>query len=394
MSDIEKIVRLAARGDGVTESGRFVPGAVPGDIVRGEVVEPGPHRAAPPCRHFGACGGCQLQHADEWTLGAFVEGRILGALAGAGIAPEIAHAAHMSPPFSRRRASLRVMADKNGLRIGFNIEGSAEIIGIEECHVVTPRLWRAVEALRPYLATVLRRGQAAGIALTETRAGLDLVFSNIRIAPQVLPALTEFARANGVARISTDEGDTVMQLAEPSVTFGGVEVGFPPGAFLQATADGEAALQGAVLKACAGARRVADLFSGLGTFALPLSQQAKVLAADAAGPAIAALAKAAAGARRPLETAHRDLCRRPLTPAELKGFDAVVLDPPRAGARAQAEQLAKSSVPTIAYVSCNPNTFARDAKILVEEGYRLMELWPVGQFRWSTHVELVAAFRR
>lgn len=397
MPMIEMVVRLAPRGDGVTDAGRYVPGTAPGDIVHGEEVTPGPHRALPPCAHFGTCGGCQLQHVDEESLGDFITMRIMAALAGVGIAASKIHPPHLSPPGARRRASLRAASDAGGISIGFNVEGSNRIVDLGECHVVTPAIWTAIQGLRRILPPLVARGTAAGIKLTETASGIDMLLSNVRINAAAVNALAAYAKAHRIARVSADmDGgtDIIVQHAEPFVRIDDVMVALPPGSFLQATRDGERALQTAVLQACTGARHVADLFCGVGTFALPLSRRSRVLASDAGGLAVAALSTAAREHGRAIETGHRDLFRRPYDAMSLARIDAVVLDPPRAGARAQTEELAKSSVPRIAYVSCNPNTFARDAKILIDAGYRLVELWPVGQFRWSVHVELVAAFSR
>mgnify|MGYP002480170000 FL=1 len=235
------------------------------------------------------------------------------------------------------------------------------------------------------------------MTLTETVSGFDVLLTNLALPAADVGAFAALASQAGLARIATETAagvEIALQLAEPAVRFDGVAVALPPGGFLQATADGEAALQAAVLEGIAGAGTVADLFCGAGTFALPLSARAKVFAADAARDAVAALSAAAKRAGRPVTTAHRDLFRQPLQPAELDKFDAVVLDPPRAGAKTQVETIARSKLKRVVLVSCNPNTFARDTKILHEAGFRLTELWPVGQFRWSVHVELAAVFRR
>ncbi|MBW7945505.1 MAG: class I SAM-dependent RNA methyltransferase [Sphingomonadaceae bacterium] len=394
---METIVRLAARGDGVTESGRYVAGAVPGDTVDGDVIAPGPYHIAPACSHFGVCGGCQSQHADDAVLAGFVSGRILGALAGVGIVPETVYPAHLSPPGARRRASFRLVRDGGGVRLGFNAEGSSAVVDLAECPVVRPALWDAARTLRDALAPRLRTGHAVGMTLTETVSGFDVLLTNLALPAADVGAFAALASQAGLARIATETAagvEIALQLAEPAVRFDGVAVALPPGGFLQATVDGEAALQAAVLEGVAGAGTVADLFCGAGTFALPLSARTKVFAADAARDAVAGLSAAAKRAGRPVTTAHRDLFRQPLQPAELDKFDAVVLDPPRAGAKTQVETITRSKLKRVVHVSCNPNTFARDAKILHEAGFRLTELWPVGQFRWSVHVELAAVFLR
>ncbi len=392
---METIVRLAARGDGVTESGRYVAGAIPGDRVEGDVITPGPFRIAPACQHFGACGGCQLQHAGDSVVADFVSGRILGALAGVGIVPELVHPAHLSPPGARRRASFRLVRDGSAVRLGFNVEGSSAVVDLQECPVVRPALWDAACRLRDALTPRLRTGHAVGMTLTETLSGFDVLLTNLTLPASEVGALAALAGELGIARIATETSagvEIVLQRAEPMVRFGDVTVALPPGGFLQATSDGEAALQAAVLQGVGKAGTVADLFCGAGTFALPLSMKAKVFAADAARDAVAALSAAAKRAGRQVTTAHRDLFRQPLQPTELNKFDAIVLDPPRAGAKTQVETIARSKVKRVVHVSCNPNTFARDAKILHDAGFRLTELWPVGQFRWSIHVELAAVF--
>lgn len=392
---METVVRLAARGDGVTESGRYVAGAIPGDTVDGDVISAGPYRISPVCTHFGICGGCQLQHADDVVLADFAAGRILGTLAGVGIVPETVHPTHLSPAGARRRASFRLVRDGSGVRLGFNIEGSSAIVDLVECPVIRPALWDAARALRSALTPKLRTGHAVGMTLTETLSGFDVLLTNLSLGAADVGAFAALASEAGLARISTETSagvEIALQLAEPAVRFGDVTVALPPGGFLQATADGEAALQAAVLEGFGGAGAVADLFCGAGTFALPLSAHAKVFAADAARDAVAALSASAKRTNRPVTTAHRDLFRQPLQPAELGKFDAVVLDPPRAGAKTQVEAIARSKLKRVVYVSCNPNTFARDAKVLHEAGFRLTELWPVGQFRWSVHVELAAVF--
>lgn len=394
---MSEIVRLAARGDGVTADGRFVVGAVPGDRLEpdGRLVE-GPNRAQPACTHFGHCGGCQLQHANDALLAEFAAMRCLEPLRRLGIVPAEVRPVHLSPPVSRRRASLRATRREGRVEIGFNAQGSHALVDLAMCPVLHPALFDLLAPLRRLLEPLLPPRAVVGLTMTVTDSGIDLLLSNI--AAERLPvveSLAAFAQAQGLARLSVEGPlgvETVVAPRTPSVTLGGVAVSLPPAAFLQATADGEAALVTAVLEGLAGARRVADLFCGVGTFALPLSKGARVLAADASGPAVAAFARAARAAGRPVETMHRDLFRRPLAAAELRGMDAVVIDPPRSGAAAQTAEIAAARVPVVMAVSCNPATFARDAERLVAAGYRLETLWPVAQFRWSTHVELVARF--
>ena len=395
----EPIVRIASRGDGVTAGGRHAPFAAPGDMLLddGSLV-PGPHHAPPPCRHFPKCGGCQLQHVDDRAYARFLHDRIIGALASQGLSAPEMRPAHLSPPRSRRRASLRAERIGRKVVIGFNEQASHRIVDMAECHILHPRLFDLVAPLRALLGPLLRERRAAGVQMTLCGEGVDLMIEKVEVAGlAATEALTDFAEAHKLARLAIDDGYGPQPRWEPrpaTVTLGGVAVALPHGAFLQATAEGEAALAAGVAEAVGSAATVADLFAGLGTFALPLSARARVLAVEGARDAALALKSAADRAQRPVAVEHRDLFRRPLDARELARFDAIVLDPPRAGAKEQMEALAVSPVARIAYVSCNPATFARDAKMLVDGGFKLGWIRPVGQFRWSTHVELVASFAR
>jgi 23S rRNA (uracil1939-C5)-methyltransferase len=394
VSDANLIVRVAARGDGVTADGRFAAFAAPGDALLADgSVAPGPHRQVPPCRHFPACGGCQLQHLDDGAYAGFVRDRIAAALDAQGLAlPDFAPV-HLSPPNTRRRASLSAQRIGRKLVLGFKQERSHRIEDMRECHILRPELFALVEPLRGLFAPMLGEKHAATVKMTLADQGVDLLLEGVAAGGlAILEALSGFAQRYGLARLSIDDGmgpQTLWEPAPATITLGGRPAALPHDAFLQATADGEMALTRAVSEVVGDAAIVADLFAGLGTFALSL--KGKVYAAEASRDAVLALKAAAPPG---LFVEHRDLYRRPLAAAELNRFDAVVLDPPRAGAEAQARELAASSVPRIAYVSCNPASFARDAKLLVEGGYRIDRITPVGQFRWSIHVELAAAFSR
>ncbi|WP_028965969.1 class I SAM-dependent RNA methyltransferase [Sphingomonas phyllosphaerae] len=386
------IVRVAARGEGVAADGRHVALAAPGDTLGDDgAIIPGPHHIDPPCRHYPECGGCQLQHLDDESWSAFITDRIASALAAQGVSAPV-RAPILSPPRTRRRASLHV--EPSG-RIGFTAERSHQIVDLHECHVLAPELFALVRPLKRLLPS-FKAKRRLDVHLTRADQGVDVFVKGV--APEGLAhhdALTAFAEANGVARIAFDDGlgpETRWEPEPVTITLGGVAVPLPPGSFLQATVEGEAALVTAAQEAVAGARIVADLFAGLGTFAFSLN--ARVYAAEGARDAIMALKAAAGRAQRPVFTEHRDLFRRPLTSAELDRFDAIVLDPPRAGAREQVLQLAASKVATVAYMSCNPSSFARDAQDLCKAGYTLDWVQPVGQFRWSTHVELASRFSR
>ncbi len=399
MSEPETILRIAAKGDGVTASGRHVAGTAPGDCVRADgSLEHGPHHAAPPCRHFSTCGGCQLQHLDEASWAQFVADRVANAAEGQGLAPEVIAPPYLSPPGSRRRATLHAASKGGKVELGFREGKSHRIVDLAECPVLAPELAVLVAPLRKLLA---RQGKriSADIELALTDQGVDMAIRGLTVEGlAATEAMLDFARDQGLARLGLDQGYGPEALWEPepvTITLAGVSVGFPPGSFLQATADGEAVLVSAAREWLAGAETVADLFSGLGTFAFALAGPAtKVLAVEAAREAHFACKSAAGMALLPIHTMHRDLFRNPLQPDELNRFAAVLLDPPRAGAREQVEHLAASSVGRIAYISCNPSSCARDAATLVAGGYVLKELRPVGQFRWSTHVELASLFVR
>jgi len=398
-SETDSIIRIAARGDGVTADGRHFPLTAPGDWIRPDgSVAFGVHHAQPPCIHFPECGGCQLQHLDEESYADFVTARVTGALAGQGVTPGAVLPPHISPPMTRRRASLRAARAGKRVTIGFAEEGSHRLIDLQMCAVLDPRLLALVAPLRALLAAILPDKRAAHVKMSLVDQGVDLLLEGVRVEGLAADeALGDFARAQALARLTIDEGDGPQTRWEPeaaTVSFGGAAVGFPPFAFLQATPDGEAALVAAVRAAMPETGPVADLFCGLGTFALALGDARPVYAAEAARDVILRLKMAAGRAQRRLAADHRDLFRRPLTPAELDRFAAVILDPPRAGAREQVLQLAASNVPLIGYVSCNPASFARDAAHLTAAGYRLESVKPVGQFRWSTHVELVGIFRK
>jgi 23S rRNA (uracil1939-C5)-methyltransferase len=392
----ETIVRIAARGDGVTENGRHVPFAVPGDVLLDDgTLREGTGHRAPPCRHFPQCGGCQLQHLTDAAYADYCTSRIQGALAQHGLEAAI-RPPHLSPPRTRRRATLRALKAGGRVVIGFNEAGSNRIVDMLECHILHPALFSLLQPLRQLFAVTLPARRTAEVHMTFADQGPDVMLKGVEVGGlEAIESLAQFCEANGLARLSIDEGLGAEPRYEPrpvTATLGGVAVPLPVGAFLQATEDGEAALVESVREATLGARRIADLFAGLGTFALSLDGQ--ITAAEAGREAILALRTAAARAGRPLRAEHRDLYRRPYDAKELASFDAVVLDPPRAGAQEQVRELANSAIPRVAYVSCNPATFGRDAEILARGGYRLDWARPIGQFRWSTHVELAAAFSR
>lgn len=409
------VERLGARGDGLARwQGQtlYLTGAVPGDRVRvridqgkrGPIVTgwdleaPSDQRVAPRCRHFGRCGGCTLQHLDDASYRGFLTDKIAAALHQHGLQAEMLAPA-VSPPGSRRRLVLHARPRGQAVLLGFFEARSRQLVDVEMCPVARPDLVALLPGLRRVLAGLLHPSATATLTLTATDTGVDLAMA-LPQPPDLAAreALAAFAESADLAAVSWDwDGawEPIAQRRVPQMSFGRARVGLPAGSFLQATAEGEAALRDAVL-ATAGAGPAMDLFAGLGTFSFPLAETRPVTAVEGAGPAVQALAKAArtTAGLKPVTAVHRDLFRRPMTPEELRGFDTVVLDPPRPGAKAQAEQLARSSVPHVVAISCNPATFARDVAILVAGGYRLGPIRPVGQFLWSSHVELAASLCR
>lgn len=395
MSD--EIVRVAARGDGMTADGRHVPLAAPGDRVLADgSVARGPHYQAPPCKHFPACGGCQLQHLDDTAWADFIVERVAGALKAHGLETEI-RAPQLSPPRTRRRATLHAERRGRQVHLGFTEQASHRLIDLDECWVLDPQIFALLAPMRGLLGALMPGSRRINVHIALTDQGRDVLIDGLEAEGlAAAESLTAFASRHKLARLAIDEGLGPVPRWEPepvTVTLGGVPVPFPGGSFLQATPEGEAALVAAVREIIGDARAVADLFAGLGTFALAFPK-ARVYAAEAARDPILALKAAAGLAQRMIFADHRDLFRRPVTPRDLDNFGAVVIDPPRAGAKEQTAELAASKVPAIAFVSCNPSTFGRDAQILCEGGYRLEWVQPVGQFRWSTHVELAAKFTR
>ncbi|UUL83519.1 class I SAM-dependent RNA methyltransferase [Sphingomonas qomolangmaensis] len=396
--DSDPIVRVAARGEGVTASGRHVPMAAPGDVVGSDgSVSAGAHHQQPPCRHYPLCGGCQLQHLDDTAYARFLVDRIEGGLKAQGLATEI-RAPILSPPRTRRRATLHAERRGRQVHLGFTQGSSHHLVDLDECWVLTPALFAVLAPLRGLLAAQLTESRRIDVHLAEVDQGIDVVLQGqLRDGLAAAEAITAFSRRHKLARLSIDDGFGPEARWEPdpvTITLGGVAVPMPAGGFLQATREGEATLVDTVRAIIGEPRTVADLFAGLGTFALAMTPATKVYAAEGAREALLALKAGAGRVQRQLFADHRDLFRRPLTAEELNRFDAIMLDPPRAGAHEQTLNLAMCKVPHVAYVSCNPSSFARDAKKLCEGGYSLDWVQPVGQFRWSTHVELVGCFTR
>ncbi len=399
MTGPETILRVAAKGDGVTASGRHVGLTAPGDAVAEDgTIVPGPQHVTPPCRHFGTCGACQLQHLSEQALADFVSDRVIHAAEGQGLVADLVAGPHLSPPRSRRRATLHAERKGGQVLLGFRAKASHTIVDMRECHVLAPELFALVAPLRKALARWPGKRLVADVHLALAEQGISVEIAGPSLEGlAAIEAMLDFARDHGLARLTLDQGYGPEALWEPepaTVALSGISVALPPGGFLQATADGEAALVGAAREWLDGAETVADLFSGLGGFAFALARRSKVLAVEGSRDTHTACKAAAGRSGQQVHSLHRDLYRNPLQHDELNRFAAVLLDPPRAGAREQAALLAGSTVQRIVYISCNPSSWARDAAMLVAGGYRLAELRPVGQFRWSTHVELASLFVR
>ncbi len=407
------IDRLGHHGDGIAMAGegagKLVPvyarGCLPGEEVEGDLVKdtltniriltPSPNRVKPPCSHARSCGGCLMQHASDGFVAEWKQGIVVGALAAQSLSATFRPMA-ISPAQSRRRATLSARKTKGGVLMGFHARASDTLVPVPNCQLLHPDLMASFPALEALVKLGGSRTVEVQLTVTRSLAGADVAVTGGK--PLDAPMQMEMARlceAHKIARL-TWNGETVALRAAPVQRFGRALVAPPPGAFLQATAEGEAALLQAVALAIGSARKVVDLFAGAGTFSIPLAERAEVHAVEGEAAMIAALEKGARNAEglKRLTTETRDLFRRPLEPDEFKGVDAVVIDPPRAGAEAQVAVLAKTAVPVIAYVSCNPATFARDARVLVEAGYRLDWVQVVDQFRWSAHVELAARFSR
>jgi 23S rRNA (uracil1939-C5)-methyltransferase len=414
MTERLTIVGLAHRGDGIAETPAgplYVSYTLPGETVTVEaapghpdrrhllrVESPSPQRIEPVCPHFGVCGGCAMQHWDGAQYRAWKHGLVVETLRQAGLdAPvEALIDAHGD---GRRRATFharRGATAKDILTVGFATQRAHTLVAIDVCPVLAPSLNGAIKAAWAIAEALAAQPKPLDIQVTATDSGLDVdVRGSGPIDGGHATALARVAREHRLARL-TRHGEMIAQHTIPSVTMGRARVALPPGGFLQATVTGETALSELVLGHTGKAKHVADLFCGVGPFALRLADRARVTAFDLDAPAIAALTQAAktTSGLKPVEAAARDLFRRPLVASELTPFDAVVFDPPRQGAQAQAAELAKSKVPLIVAVSCNVATFARDARLLVDGGYRLTQVTPVDQFRYSPHVEIVARLAR
>lgn len=402
------IDRLGAQGDGIAaaDGGEvFIPFALPGETVAAArekdramlmaVLETSPLRIAAACRHFTECGGCALQHLEAEAYRQWKRGKVVHALKMKGIDAEIG-AIVACEPHSRRRVVFTARRTDAGMLFGFVRALSSEVVPIAECPISRPEIVAALDRLKALAALICATTKSFHMTVTATDSGLDVAVGDSgKLGENQRRIACNFVIAEGFARLSID-GETVVEPRKPVVTFANVAVAVPPGAFLQATHAAEQAMAGIVGRHLSRAKRIADLFAGCGSFALRLASRAEVHAVEGDTAALAALDRGfrfAAGLKR-VTSERRDLFRRPLTFKELAAFDGLVFDPPRAGAEEQSKQIARSNVPLVAAVSCNPVTLARDLRILLDGGYRIVGVTPVDQFLWSPHVEAVALLEK
>ncbi|GMB81313.1 class I SAM-dependent RNA methyltransferase [Shinella zoogloeoides] len=409
------IARLGSGGDGIAEAPGgpvYVPFTLPGETVavarvknHGTVMSmsvASPERVEPPCVHFGpdgrngTCGGCTLQHASDALYHDFKRGLVVNALKSKGLTPDVAPLV-IARPGERRRVAFTARKTEKGMLLGFNQAGSHHIVSIEHCPIASDGIVSRLEDVRRVAAAIATSSEPFRLTVLETATGLDLAFEGVKkVGDRERRAVTECILAlRGIARVSND-GEILIEPVKPEIDFAGVRVFPPAGGFTQATKPAEEAMAELVLDALGKAKRVADLFAGSGTFALRIARKAKVHAVEGDEKAIKALDHAARNTQglKPVTVERRDLFRRPLMASELKVYDAVVFDPPRAGAEDQCKELARSGVKTIVAVSCNPVSLARDLSILTAAGYRIRLVTPIDQFLWSAHVEAVAVLEK
>ena len=411
------IVEVGARGDGIAEQGGrryFVPFALPGETVEAEPLDqrgggiaarlvevraPSRHRATPPCPHFTVCGGCALQHWQPNVYAAWKSGLIERALEQRGVETPPFEAPMVGLPGERRRVDFVLRRQGRRVLAGFHERGSARVVDVGRCVVARPSLTALLEPLRTMMVEVLPDGSAADAFANETDSGLDVLISphkRLHLSIDRRGALVKLADRADLARLSWGDrahAEPIVIRRPPSLALGDVTVEPPPGAFLQATQRGEQTMRAAVTSWASGTVRLADLFAGIGSLSLGWPGRVRLFESDGSSVAAAASAARKIGGNR-TTVERRDLFRNPLSRRELDGFDAVLLDPPRAGAAAQVAELAFSNVPRIVHASCDSGSFARDARTLQDGGYRLEKLMPIDQFLWSAHLELIALFSR
>jgi 23S rRNA (uracil1939-C5)-methyltransferase len=408
VADIVTIGMLGHRGDGIVhgpDGPAYVPFTLPGERVsitregdRGkliDIIEPSSQRIAPVCRHFGLCGGCALQMLPLKAARSLKRDFVVAALKQHGLSPPVDETLGVGLA-SRRRAVLTALRLGERVVLGYHERLSHRLVDIEECPVLAPSISVKLTGMRQLLSPLLPQRRPVRVTVLATCNGLDLALEDVPAPPASrLAKLAAAAKTVGIARLSV-AGEPILTLAEPSIEIASVPVVPPPGAFVQASSEAETIIAELVSEHLRDSRRVSDLFSGVGTFTLSLARQASVHAVEDNQVALDALSQAArrAAGLKPITTERRDLMRHPLSPQELDTYDAIVFDPPRNGAKTQAAQLAASKVERIAAVSCNPATFARDARILVDGGYQLDRVVPVDQFVYSAETEVVGLFRR
>jgi len=373
-----------------------VPGHHPDRRRLLEVERASPERIAPFCQHFGICGGCAIQHWETERYRAWKRGLVVETLAQAGIACDV-HPLIDAHGLGRRRMTLHARVGTHDvLKVGFAAANSHEIVPVDRCPILDPGLSGALDAAWAIAEPLKPTGKPLDIQVTATNGGLDVdLRGSGPLASHLIATLSRVAEQHRLARL-TRHGEMVLMRVPPTIGIGAAILTLPPGSFLQATVAGEETLAALVSDHCKRAKRIADLFCGVGPFALRLAAKSRISAFDSDAGSVTALLKAAASTQglKPVKAETRDLFRRPLVPPELRDFDAVVFDPPRQGAQAQAQQLAASKVPVVVAVSCNVATFARDARILIDGGYKIEGVTPVDQFRHTPHVELVARFAK
>jgi len=409
------IARLGSGGDGIADTSAgpvYVPFTLPGEVVAVARVKnhatvmsmsvASPERVTPPCVHFGpdgrngTCGGCTLQHAGDALYHAFKRNLVVAALKSKGLTPEVAPLV-IARPGERRRVVFTARRTEKGMLLGFNQAGSHHIVSIDHCPIASDGIVSRLEDIRRVADAIATSSEPFRLTVLETLSGLDLAFEGVKmVGDRERRAVTQCVLSlRGIARVSND-GEILIEPQKPEIDFGGVRVSPPAGGFTQATKEAEEAMADLVLAALGKAKRVADLFAGSGTFALRIARKAKVHAIEGEEKAVKALDHAARNTQglKPVTVERRDLFRRPLMASELKVYDAVVFDPPRAGAEDQCKELARSGVKTIVAVSCNPVSLARDLAILTAAGYRIRLVTPIDQFLWSAHVEAVAVLEK
>lgn len=413
-----RIDELGARGDGVAHSEDgplYIPYSAPGDLIRArlgkkqgegfaarivEVLEEGPERVEPPCRHFGDCGGCALQHIAGDGYLAFKRDLVVSALSKRGFHDVTVDPCAAFEPASRRRAVFKAVNVGSRVLLGFNQAASHKVVDVQACEVVVREIAQIIDPLRRFLGGFLRAREETAVSVLASETGLDVLIAVTRdLDAEARMALAEFAGSQKLARLCVGEGsdpEEIVVRAPPIVEFDGIPLTPPPGAFLQASRSAQKFLTAFTLHHLSGASRVADLFCGCGTFALPLGRDKQVQGFDSDQAMLGAARAASERSAKALDfqATQRDLFRNPLTAREFGEFDGLIFDPPRAGAKEQAREIAASDIPVVVAVSCSPSSFARDARLLVDGGYSLKTVTPVDQFVWSAQVELAAVFEK